>query len=333
MKSIIFYILLLIATVGPAQTNNNIVIGMGDSVYSNILKENRRFWIHVPDSTSPDGVFARQHYPVVYLLDGDPMNFSVVTSILQQLGGGSGNISFPQMIVVGIPNTDRTRDLTPTHVRSTPMLDSFSAAHSGGGEPFISFIEKELIPHVDSLYPTAPYRMLIGHSFGGLLAIQVLMNHPHLFNSYIAIDPSMWWDDQKLLKQARAVLKNNKFERLTLFLAMANTMPKGMDTAKVQIDTTITSLHIRSIVQLGHFFNANKQDELNFTWRYYPEYDHGSVSLIAVYDALHSIFNFYNLILPFNEFFKPTFNSDNLIIEHYRNISKEMGYNIFPLNN
>ena len=271
MKSIIFYILMLVSADAYTQTDNNIVIGIEDSVYSNILKENRRFWIHVPDSTSPDGVFARQHYPVVYLLDGDPMNFSVVTSILQQLGGGSGNTAFPQMIVVGIPNTQRTRDLTPTHVKSAPLLDSFSAGQSGAGEPFISFIQKELIPHVDSLYPTAPYRMLIGHSFGGLLAIHVLINHPHLFNSYIAIDPSMWWDDQKLLKQARVVLKNNKFESRTLFLAMANTMPKGMDTATVQKDTTITSLHIRSILQLGRFFNANKQDELKLTWKYYLE--------------------------------------------------------------
>jgi len=142
MKSIILSISILISISIYAQTNNTIVIGKGDSVYSTILQENRKIWIHMPDTTSPDGIFAKHHYPVVYLLDGDENNFTTVASMIQAAGGGGGNISFPQMIVVGIPNTDRTRDLTPTHVNAAPMLDSMSAAHSGGGENFISFIQK-----------------------------------------------------------------------------------------------------------------------------------------------------------------------------------------------
>src|SRR6185369_3299172 len=97
-----------------------------------------------------------QRYPVVYLLDGDA-HFPSVVGLVQQLSQVNGNTVVPEMIVVAIPNTDRTRDLTPTHVSTdAPFMDSNFARTSGGGENFISFIEKELMPHIDSVYPTQP---------------------------------------------------------------------------------------------------------------------------------------------------------------------------------
>ena len=95
---------------------------------------------------------------------------------------------------------------------------------SGGGEKFISFIERELMPHVDSLYPTAPYRMLIGHSLGGLTVMNTLIHHTNLFKSYVAIDPAMSWDNQKLLKETKKALANNTYSGISLFLGIANTM-------------------------------------------------------------------------------------------------------------
>ncbi|MBK7475454.1 MAG: hypothetical protein IPI11_05325 [Haliscomenobacter sp.] len=88
---------------------------------------------------------------------------------------------------MGIPNTDRTRDLTPTHVEADPpYMDSTSSKTSGGGENFIAFIEKELMPHIEATYPAAPYKMLIGHSFEYPLAVmQTLIHHTDLFNAYI----------------------------------------------------------------------------------------------------------------------------------------------------
>lgn len=87
------------------------------------------------------------------------------------------------MIVVGIPNTDRIRDLTPTHVNAAlPYTDSLMLKTTGGGERFVLFIEKELMPHIDSLYPAQPYKILTGHSFGGLTVINVAINHTKLFN-------------------------------------------------------------------------------------------------------------------------------------------------------
>jgi predicted alpha/beta superfamily hydrolase len=162
-------LLILLATIAfnvKAQKDNKIVIGKIDSVYSNILNEQRKVWIYAPDMTSGFRD-STKHYPVVYLLDGDA-HFTSVTGLIQQLSQVNGNTVYPEMIIVAIPNTDRTRDLTPTHITSDlPNMDSNSSKNTGGGENFVSFIEKELMPHIDSVYLTEPYRILIGHSFGG----------------------------------------------------------------------------------------------------------------------------------------------------------------------
>src|SRR5262249_8195878 len=183
MKSILYCLILLISTVTRSQSDTQIIIGKADHVYSKILNENRQIWVHTPNDYSPDGIFSKQHYPVIYLLDGWEPNFSLVTSLVEQMSGGGGNLSFPKMIVVGLPNTDRTRDLTPTKAITPPAgMDSMEASRSGGGENFIAFLQKELFPHIDSLYPTAPYKILIGHSLGGLMSLYTLTNHTNLFN-------------------------------------------------------------------------------------------------------------------------------------------------------
>jgi predicted alpha/beta superfamily hydrolase len=128
----------------------NIVIGKIDSIQSNILGENRKIWVHVPDG----GANSKERFPVVYVLDGDG-HFSSVVGMIQQLSTINGNTMCPKMIIVGIPNTDRTRDLTPTHIDADPpFMDSTFSKTSGGGENFIAFMEKELMPHIDAKYPT-----------------------------------------------------------------------------------------------------------------------------------------------------------------------------------
>src|SRR5579872_5232018 len=178
------FILCLEGCSHTADNSNNIVIGKIDSLYSKTLGEERKIWVHVPgDGNSPGG----QRYPVIYLLDGDA-HFPSVMGMIQQLSEVNGNTACPDMIIVGIPNTDRLRDLTPTRAATGyNRNDSNSVRNSGGGEHFTAFIEKELIPHIDSLYPTAPYRMLIGHSLGGLMVVNTLIKHPQLFNAYLAI--------------------------------------------------------------------------------------------------------------------------------------------------
>src|SRR5882757_6797115 len=178
-----------------------------DSVFSKVLNEQREVWIYVPTGLA-SAAKAGTKFPVVYLLDGDG-HFYSVAGMIQQLSSVNGNTVCPEMIVVAIPNTDRTRDLTPTHV-SEMFGDSTRAKTSGGAENFTKFLSTELIPYIEKTYPTSPHRVLIGHSFGGLFAINTLVKNPELFTNYLAIDPSLWWDDARLSAEAEKILDTAK---------------------------------------------------------------------------------------------------------------------------
>ena len=165
--------------------------------------------------------------------------------------------------------------------------------------------------------------MFIGHSFGGLTVMNTLIHHTNLFKAYVAIDPAMSWDNQRLLNEAKKALANNTYSGVSLFLGIANTMKEGMDTIKVKKDTTKTTEHIRSLFELRDDLNNNKQNQLNFAYRYYNNDNHNSVPLIAEYDALRFIFDYYHFDL-FN--FNDCKNIENL----YENISKHLGYKVKP---
>ena len=325
-KTILFLAFCFLANLVFAQgkeDNQNIVIGKTDSIQSKIMGEQRKIWVHVPDG-------ANQKYPVVYVLDGEG-HFSSVVGMIQQLSSINGNSMCPKMIVVGITNTDRTRDLTPTHIDADlPMMDSISSKTSGGGENFIAFIEKELMPHIEAKYPTAPYKMLIGHSFGGLAVIQTFTHHTDLFNSYICIDPSMWWDNQKLLKQTQRALTEKKFEGKSLYLGIANTIDESIDIKTVQKDTSVDTKHIRSILSLQAAFEKNKQNGLRYQGKYYPDDTHGSAPLITEYDAMRFFFDYLPLKSTMKDFVDSTGALANKYQNHFANLSKKMGYTMKP---
>ncbi len=330
MKSFLFSILLAtLFLTSSAQSDNKITIGKIDSIQSAILGEKRNIWIYVPGG-GPVDIFSTKRYPVVYLLDGDG-HFSSVVGMIQQLSTVNGNMICPEMIVVGIPNTDRTRDLTPTHIDADPpFMDSAFSKTSGGGEKFISFMEKELIPYIDTHYPTEPYKMLIGHSFGGLAVMQTFVHHTNLFNAYICIDPSMWWDKQTLLKESKTLLASKKFQGTALYLGIANTMEEGMTIDEVVKDTSGSSKHIRSILELRGYFENNKQNGLKYQGKYYNEDTHGSVPLITEYDALHFIFDYYPLKLSFKDYTDTTGSLADKYGKHFVNISRQMGFKVRP---
>ncbi|HVW14095.1 MAG TPA: alpha/beta hydrolase-fold protein [Mucilaginibacter sp.] len=333
MRHLIWPVLLvLLASCKRAEkSSSDIIAGKIDSLYSKTLGEERKIWVYLPAGYTDAG--NKQIYPVIYLLDGDA-HFPSVTGMIQQLSEVNGNTICPDMIVVGIPNTDRTRDLTPTKSLFNP--DGSRARDfgtSGGGEKFEAFIQNELMRHIDSTYRTAPYKMLIGHSFGGLTAMNILLNHTNMFNSYVAIDPSMWWDKHKLLDQARETLKQSKFAGRSLYLAIANTMPDGMDTLQVRLDTTGATNHIRSILALKDLLTHNNGDGLKWDYKYYKDDNHGSVPLIAEYDALHFLFGFYKMPRSLSDKLfdsKAKFDPASAFSSHYAEISDHMGYKILP---
>jgi hypothetical protein len=266
------------------KNSSEIAIGKIESIKSEVLKEDRKFWVHVPDGY--DQSDSSKRYPVLYLLDGDAHFYSVV-GMMHQLSTVNGNDVCPKMIVVGIPNTNRTRDLTPTLMKSDKADSSFFKI-SGGGEKFTEFIGSELIPYMEKNYPCSKERLLVGHSLGGLLVLNTMLKHSELFNKYIAIDPSLWWDDQKSLKEYQIDLQQKNFQGKSLFLGVANTT--AMDTSVALQDTTEETLHFRSI---WHFTKALKQTNengLESNSKYYRDESHGSVPFISEYDALHFLF-------------------------------------------
>jgi hypothetical protein len=239
--------------------------------------------------------------------------------------GINGNAVYPEMIIVGILNTDRTRDLTPTPGHTDPegKITEFLKT-SGGGETFTSFLEKELIPHIDSVYRTNNYRMLVGHSLGGLTAINILLNHTNMFNSYIAIDPSMWFDNRDLLKKAQTLLMKKNFEGRNLFVAIANTLPEGLDFEKVDMDTSSKTEHIRSIRKLVKALGQNPANGLRWRSQFFSMEDHGSVPLIAEFYGLNFIFEGYKT--SFDLMLKGV----DSVTKHYQEMSKRFGYTILP---
>jgi predicted alpha/beta superfamily hydrolase len=306
----------------PIQIDNQIVFGEIDSIYSEVLDESRKIWVHMPASASDD-TFSKTKYPVLYLLDGSG-HFYSVTGMIKQLSTTNGNTVVPEMIIVAITNTNRTRDLTPTSTDE----------NSGGGEKFNDFIEKELIPYIDKNYPTSPYRTYVGHSLGGLMVINTLFTRPELFDNYIAIDPSLWWDDQVVLNKAAAGFSETKFENKSLYLGVANTMADGMKIEDVVSDTTRSTLHIRSILEFAKTAESQDNNGLAFDWKYYDNDTHGSVPLITEYDAMRFLFSWYDF-KGLNKFFDPDIKVSpedfkNTIASHYKMVSDRFRHEVLP---
>ena len=290
-------------------------IGRVDSVPSATLEETRPYLVYTPPSYD-DTTAAPQQYPVLYLLDGDA-HFLSVTGLVQILGTGvNGTYVVPEMIIVAIPNTDRTRDLTPTHTEAGPDGTANPGFRTSGGMPkFFDFLRTELIPRIESQYRTMPYRIFVGHSLGGITTLNALYEIPQTFNAYVAIEPSLWWDDQVLLRKARDYFGTARLEGKALYVAQANTLNP---------DDTLRNLHFESILKFNALMQAHDKSGIRYAYRYYDADDHGSVPMIAEYDALRFIFDGYKVPLL------QVLDQPSLLTEHFRKVSARLGSTFVP---
>lgn len=156
-------------------------------------------------------------YPVVYMLDGYS-SFGIVTQMAKLL---AFNKELPELIIVGISseggskefNYNRARDYTPTYIDPEGLPEDVSKMIpvSGGAEKFLGFIEKELIPFIESKYRFTPGdRTLIGHSLGGLFVSYALISKPALFNRYVMISPALFWDNNFIIGKEKEFFKREK---------------------------------------------------------------------------------------------------------------------------
>src|SRR5664279_638973 len=190
--SILFY-----SFYARAQQNNPFISGFEKTMPSVILGAQRTVWIHIPNSDAKNSDNRKEHYPVIYLLDGDA-NFNSVVGMTEFMSNAG---LCPPMIVVGILHPSRMTDLTLGTDHETPGV-------TGKGDKFMLYVEKELMPYIESQYPTAPYKIFIGHSVGGLTVINTLIHRPDLFNAYVSLDGALWWNDQQAVKDGKMALAN-----------------------------------------------------------------------------------------------------------------------------
>ncbi|WP_234571565.1 alpha/beta hydrolase-fold protein [Rhodohalobacter sp. 614A] len=287
----------------------DIHIGKKHSLYSKFLDEEREYWVHLPDSYE-DTTYAPQDYPVLYVLDGDKQ-FHLLTGIQNFLSEGL-YASIPEMIVVGILNTHRSRDFTPTHSKShhPEIGGQFTFPDSGGGDTFLDFIEKELVPEINQNYRTNKYKIFVGHSFGGLLVLYTLLTRSNLFNAFISIDPSIWWDDYFVLDRSKQLLSEKNFEGKTLYLAQS---PFGSSNRAPE-----ESLEFRDQLQ------KNTINGLRWKFRYFEEENHGTIPLPAEHHGLRFIFDGYRTDV------KTAAEDPEMVIDSFKKLSKKLGVKIHP---
>lgn len=187
--------------------NSPFVLGHIDTLHSNILGETRTLNIYLPPDYSPDSAHT---YPVIYLLDGAADEDFIHIAGLVQFASFPWVEHLAPSILVGIANTDRKRDFTYTAASNFTFpkeLATFQSTHktSGGSANFMAFMEKELQPYIEKHYKVKKEeKTLIGQSLAGLMAAEFVLKKPQLFNTYIIMSPSLWWDNESLLNTSPA---------------------------------------------------------------------------------------------------------------------------------
>lgn len=184
------------------------------TIESAVLKETRRINVYMPPGYATAG---DTRYPVLYMPDGGLQEDfpHLATTIDTAIRAGE----MRPLILVGIENTERRRDMTgPTGVDS----DKAIAPRVGGSAAFRRFIRDELFPAIEARYRTTPSRAIIGESLAGLFIVETLVVEPAMFDTYIAFDPSLWWNDGQLVKEAAGRLRRNNPGDITLYLAASS---------------------------------------------------------------------------------------------------------------
>ncbi len=271
-------------------------------IESKVLGETRTVLVRLPPSYRN----AARTYPVLYMTDGDA-NIGHTAATIDFL---TRNGRMPEVIIVGISNTDRTRDLTPTHVDGQRLEGTqFRFPTSGGADKFLTFIATELIPYVEANYRTQPFRVFAGHSFGGLFAMYSLFTRPDLFNAWIAVSPTLTWDNHYVATQAAEFLKKNRQLPATLVFTM------GDEGAEVD----------HEFDRLKSMLRRDAPKELEWLALKMPDEDHGSIVLPAHFTALKKVFEPWRFVIAPDADVRTLFQRARA---HYETLSKRLNYTI-----
>lgn len=284
MKNIVILLLLALpATAAFAQqgktkqtaTAKPFVLGVIEEIESKELSEKRILNIYLPEGYNPNDSIK---YPVIYLLDGSANEDFIHIAGLVQFNNFDWINQVPKSIVVGIASVDRERDFTfPTTVEK--QKTRFATA--GHSDKFMAFIENELQPFMALKYKTNTDKTLIGQSLGGLLATEVLLKKPALFNRYIIVSPSLWWDNGSLLEQSSVVLTEGFKQPTGIYIGVGKEGLTPTEKPRVmEVDANLLADKIK----------ASKSKQVNVFFDYLPQENHATALHQAVSNAFRLLY-------------------------------------------
>jgi len=252
--------------IGWAQIIDQGKFSIGETIKmkSELLDENRDINIYLPHNYNKDSL---KKYPVIYLLDGSSDEDFIHISGLVQFCSFSWINILPESIVVGIGNIDRKRDFT---FPSSSEADKKEFPSSGQSAAFIDFIADELMSMIKTNYRVTEETTIIGQSLGGLLATEVLFKRPALFDNYIIISPSLWWDNESLLEWE---------------------LDQSMKGKSVYVGVGKEGEIMERLAQsLFYKLTLEKHEEIRLFFGFFEAQSHGDVLHLAVYDAFEKLF-------------------------------------------
>lgn len=306
MRQVLAAVCVMVCVAMVATAGEPITIGETVKLQSKIMGEERTILISTPANYAR----SQERYPVLYMTDG-AAHLSHTRGTVDFLAG-NGLIS--NLIIVGINNTDRTRDLTPTRdTRPDASGKEVEVPNSGGGDRFLDFFARELIPYVEANYRTAPYRVFAGHSFGGLLALHILATRPDMFGALIAASPSLNWDKEYPTRVVESLLKSRKELSRTLFVSMGNEEDgEG---------------HPNRLERLEAILKVNRPAGFVWETKLMADEDHGSVVLRSHYWGLRRVFDGWRMPLDVR---RGEGDVVAAVKTHYAALSRRMGYEVLP---
>lgn len=293
-----------VALAAFAGADEPVTVGKTLTLHSKVLNEDRTLLVHTPPACERTGV----RCPVLYLTDADAQFLHTVgtTEFLAR------NNLMPPLVVVGITNTDRGRDFTPTRAGAGVSGNRNPLPNSGGADNFLKFIETELTPYVEKRYGGRPYRIFCGHSLGGLLALHALFSRPELFNAVIAVSPTLMWDNDLPLRRAREFFAAQPELNRTLFVTAGSEGPE-MEQAFDELQKILKGVTTRGFISATLLM----EDE-----------DHGSVVLRSHYAGLRKVFDSWRP--PVDPLTGALEGGLDTIRQHYAGLSERFGYPVEP---
>jgi len=253
------------------------VLGEIHDLPSKVLGENRILNIYIPEGYNPKDSLA---YPVIYLLDGSADEDFIHIAGLVQYNSFEWINLVQKSIVVGIATVDRRRDFTfPTTIEA----DKKRYPTTGHSDKFISFIATELQPYINKNFKTTSSKTIIGQSLGGLLATEILFKKPDLFNQYIIVSPSIWWDNGSLLEKHAEILKDSFTQPTAIYIGVGK---EGLTP------TAIPRVMEVDVNLLADKIKGTKSKTVQVVFDYLPQENHATIMHQAVLNAfrhLHAI--------------------------------------------